>query len=103
MSQLTAYIDKTVTVITSDGRTLIGTLLGHDQTTNLILQNTRERIFQTLDTDVENTPSEIVEHGLYLIRGDNVLVCGLVDEKMDAEINWTKVRAQPFGTVKHAT
>ncbi|EWC48794.1 hypothetical protein DRE_00099 [Drechslerella stenobrocha 248] len=103
MSQLSAYIDKTVTVITSDGRTLIGTLVGHDQTTNLILQHTRERIFQPLDTDIGTTPSEVIEHGLYLIRGDNVLLCGLVDEKMDAEIDWTKVRAEPFGTVKHAT
>ncbi|KAK6530230.1 hypothetical protein TWF694_003594 [Orbilia ellipsospora] len=102
MSQLSAYIDKTVTIITADGRTLVGTLLGHDQTTNLILQNTQERVFQQLNAD-ETTPNEIIDHGLYLIRGDNVLLCGLVDEKMDGEIDWTKVRAQPFGTVKHAT
>ncbi|KAF3940297.1 hypothetical protein ABW19_dt0200399 [Dactylella cylindrospora] len=103
MSQLSAYLDKTVQVITSDGRTLIGTLLGHDQTTNLILSHTVERIFQPLDSDPSVTPSEIIEHGLYLIRGDNVLLCGLVDEKLDREIDWTKVRAEPFGTVKHAT
>ncbi|KAF3922408.1 hypothetical protein AA313_de0204424 [Arthrobotrys entomopaga] len=102
MSQLSAYIDKTVTIITADGRTLVGTLLGHDQTTNLILQNTQERVFQQLNAD-ESTPNEIVDHGLYLIRGDNVLLCGLVDEKLDGEIDWRKVRAQPFGTVKHAT
>lgn len=102
MSQLSAYVDKTVTVITSDGRTLVGTLLGHDQTTNLILQNATERIFQPLDSD-PSVPSQIIEHGLYVIRGDSVLLCGLVDEKMDQSIDWTKVRAEPFGTVKHKT
>lgn len=80
-----------------------GTLLGHDQTTNLILQNTKERVFQPLDTDPVSQPSEIIDHGLYVIRGDNVLLCGLVDEKLDGEIDWTKVRAEQFGTVRHQT
>lgn len=99
-SKLTAGpLSETVTIITSDGRTLTGQLLGHDQTTNLILSSTVERIFASPDSE---DPSQEVEHGLYLIRGDNVAVCGLVDEEAERGIDWTKVRAHPLGGMKHS-
>lgn len=87
-----------VLILTSDGRTLTGTLLGHDQTTNLILSGTIERIFAPLDSD--EITSE-VDHGLYLIRGDNVVVCGLVDEELERGIEWEKVKAEGLGGIKH--
>ena len=42
-----------------------------------------------------------VSHGLYLIRGENVAVCGLLDEDLDATIDWTNVRGNIIGGVKH--
>jgi len=39
--------------------------------------------------------------GLYLVRGDNVCTIGLVDEKLDESIDWTKVRGSAFGGIKH--
>ncbi|KAF8536486.1 hypothetical protein BDD12DRAFT_890145 [Trichophaea hybrida] len=99
MSSLGPFVGKTVTIITSDGRTLTGQLLGHDQTTNLILSSTIERIFSPPDSD---EPSQEVEHGLYLIRGDNVAVCGLVDEDIENGIDWTAVKAYPLGSMKHS-
>ena len=45
--------------------------------------------------------SEEVPHGLYLIRGENVAVCGLLDEDIDVEIDWAKVKGSVIGGVKH--
>ena len=92
-----ALIEK-VLVVTADGRTLTGTLLSCDQLTNLVLQNTIERVIRPHD-DLED--SEEVPHGLYLIRGENVAICGLLDEQMDGEIDWAKVKGSVIGGVKH--
>lgn len=43
-----------------------GVLKGYDQTTNLILENTHERVF-SVDKGVEQNVL-----GLYIIRGDNM-------------------------------
>jgi U6 snRNA-associated Sm-like protein LSm8 len=42
-----------------------------------------------------------VVHGLYLIRGDNVVVVGMVDEELDDSITWEEVRGAVIGGVKH--
>jgi U6 snRNA-associated Sm-like protein LSm8 len=47
-------------------------------------------------------PSSEAYHGLYLIRGDNVAVVGLVDEELDDSINWLEVRGAVIGGVKHS-
>ncbi|KAJ5382581.1 Ribonucleoprotein LSM domain eukaryotic/archaea-type [Penicillium fimorum] len=93
------YVNKKVLILTVDGRTLIGDLLSTDQTTNLVLANTVERIIRTPDDD---EPSTEIEHGLYLIRGDNVVVCGEIDEKMDGDIDWTKVKGEVIRDTKNA-
>lgn len=93
-------LDRTekVLILTVDGRTLIGDLLSTDQTTNLVLANTVERIIRTPDDD---EPSTEIEHGLYLIRGDNVVVCGEIDEKMDGDIDWSKVKGEVIRDTKN--
>lgn len=80
-----------VLILTVDGRTLVGTLLSTDQLTNLVLLDTIERIIRTPD---DPEPSTEVEHGLYLIRGDNVVICGEVDEGIDRDIDWSKVKGE---------
>lgn len=52
-------------VITNDGQVILGTLEGFDQTTNIIISNSKERVFS-----MEGT--ETVQLGLYVIRGDNM-------------------------------
>ena len=61
-------------IVTSDGRTIVGTLLGNDQVQNLILSDAIERVYSN-DADVEEVPL-----GLYLIRGDNLCLVGEYDE-----------------------
>jgi len=67
--------------------------------TNLVLSQTLERIIRPPEDD---EPSSEVSHGLYLIRGDNVAVVGLVDEEIDEKINWAEVRGTVIGGVKHS-
>lgn len=85
-------------MITVDGRTLTGSLLSCDQVTNLVLSDTIERIIRPSD---DPEPSSEASHGLYLIRGDNVVLVGLVEEELDASIDWTKVRGDVIGSTKH--
>lgn len=66
-----------------------------DQLTNIVLNNTTERIIRPRE---DPEPSSEVPHGLYLVRGDNITICGLVEEELDASIDWTKVVCKPCGT-----
>ncbi|KAI9698987.1 MAG: hypothetical protein M1836_003176 [Candelina mexicana] len=96
---LQPYVNRRVLVLTADGRTLTGILLSCDQLTNLVLNDTVERIVRPAD---DPEPSSATHHGLYLIRGDNVVVCGLMDEELDATIDWEKVRGDVIGGIKHS-
>jgi len=95
---LSGYVNKQILVLTADGRTLTGKLVSCDQLTNLVLADTIERVIRPA-SDPE--PSSEAAHGLYLIRGDNVVVCGLVDEEIDASIDWSQVRGEVIGGTKH--
>ncbi|EPE33761.1 Sm-like ribonucleoprotein [Glarea lozoyensis ATCC 20868] len=83
---LQGYVNRKVLVLTSDSRTLV-------------LSETTERIIRPPD---DPEASSEIPHGLYLIRGDNVVVVGLVDVEMDASINWLEVRGSVIGGVKHS-
>ncbi|KAH6650033.1 hypothetical protein F5144DRAFT_31411 [Chaetomium tenue] len=95
---LNSYIEKKVCIITTDGRNLVGTLAAHDYTTNLVLKDTVERVIRAPD---DGEPSAEVELGLYIVRGENVCLVGLVDEALDKSINWTEVKGAAIGTTKH--
>mmetsp|Transcript_7462 Transcript_7462/g.12437 ORF Transcript_7462/g.12437 Transcript_7462/m.12437 type:complete len:96 (+) Transcript_7462:76-363(+) len=73
--------DKSVTVVTCDGRLLVGLLAGYDQVQNVILKEAHERVYDP-DQSVELVPL-----GLYVIRGDNVALVGEVaDNVWDDEL-----------------
>lgn len=65
-------IDKKVMVVLRDGRTLIGYLRSLDQFANLLLTQTVERIH------VRDKYGDI-DRGVFLIRGENVVLCGETD------------------------
>ena len=73
-------------------------LLEISSNTSQVLQNTRERIIRPADDD---EPTTEVSHGLYIVRGDNVAVIGLVDEELDESINWSEVRGEIIERVRH--
>eukprot|EP00659_Diplonema_papillatum_P000832 gene832-1282_t len=47
MAALDGFVDHVVSIITNDGRHLVGTLKGFDQTINVILSESHERVYQT--------------------------------------------------------
>lgn len=95
---LSSYVDKKVCIITTDGRCLVGSLSSYDNTTNLVLSNTVERGIRSAD---EGVPSAETPVGVYLVRGENVCLVGLVDEELDMSINWTEVKGAPIRTTKN--
>ncbi|CAM9157939.1 unnamed protein product [Ectocarpus sp. 4 AP-2014] len=96
---------KLVSVITGDGRQILGNLKGYDHTINLVLEGCKERIYSQ-SRGVEQarktgTCSSMVQLGLYICRGDNIAVIGEVDEVEDASKDLSRIRAEPLKPVTH--
>ncbi|KAF7784348.1 hypothetical protein Agabi119p4_513 [Agaricus bisporus var. burnettii] len=72
-------VDRKMLVILRDGRKLHGVLRSYDQFANLVLEDTVERIHHG-DTFAENW------HGLFLIRGENVVLLGEIDLDKEDEV-----------------
>lgn len=68
---------------------------GFDQTLNLILSQSHERVF-SLDE-----PVSVVQLGLYVMRGDNVAVVGLIDEDVEGTLDYEVMRANAISAVAH--
>lgn len=94
-SGLDAYVNHTVSIITADGRNFVGTLKGFDQTINVILDETHERVFSTTNG------IEQVVLGLHIIRGDNIAIIGEIDEAIDARLDFTAVHCEPLAPIVH--
>lgn len=87
--------DQAVSIITSDGKVLVGTLKGIDNGTNIILDDSHERVFSS-DQGVEK------HHlGLCVIRGENVAVIGQIDRDSDHELDLSNCKAKPLKPVVH--
>lgn len=76
-ASLIKEIDKKLMVVLRDGRTLIGYLRSIDQFANLLLQDTIERIH------VGDKYGDI-PRGIFLIRGENMVLVGEIDEEKEA-------------------
>ncbi|KAK7417776.1 hypothetical protein QQZ08_011521 [Neonectria magnoliae] len=86
-AQLLDLTDKKLMIALRDGRKLIGVLRSWDQFANLVLQSTTERIFAidpaSEDTDRPTGVFADVSHGIFLVRGENVLLLGEIDLDKD--------------------
>ena len=91
---LNDFKDKMVSVITNDGRNIIGMLRGFDQATNIILEKSHERIF----SQIEGVKQNVL--GLYMVRGDNIAIIGELDVEADVARDLTKVRADSLKPVR---
>ncbi|KAG0519562.1 hypothetical protein BDA96_09G274100 [Sorghum bicolor] len=91
---LEPLVDQVISVITNDGRNIVGTLRGFDQATNIILDESHERVYSRK----EGVQQLVL--GLYIIRGDNIVV-GEVDEDLDSRLDMSKLRAHPLKPVIH--
>eukprot|EP01097_Dermamoeba_algensis_P008842 TRINITY_DN605_c0_g2_i1.p1 TRINITY_DN605_c0_g2~~TRINITY_DN605_c0_g2_i1.p1 ORF type:complete len:133 (+),score=34.01 TRINITY_DN605_c0_g2_i1:126-524(+) len=80
-------VDKKLIVVLRDGRKFIGIMRSFDQFANIVLESTIERIY------VGNTYGD-VPLGIFIVRGENVVLLGDIDEERDAPTNLTKVSAE---------
>ncbi|KAF9335224.1 SM-like, degradation of cytoplasmic mRNAs and positively regulates transcription initiation [Podila epicladia] len=71
-TSLVDCVDKKLLVVLRDGRKLIGILRSFDQFANLVLQDTIERIY------VGDAYGDI-PRGIFIIRGENVVLLGEID------------------------
>lgn len=94
-SGLESYVNNTVSIITQDGRNFVGTLKGFDQTINVILDETHERVFSTTNG------IEQVVLGLHIIRGDNVAIIGQIDESIDSRLDLSSIHSDPLAPIVH--
>lgn len=94
-SGLEPYVNTTVSIITSDGRNFVGILKGFDQTINVILDESHERVFSTA------AGIDQVVLGLHIVRGDNIAVIGQIDETLDGQLDFHGIRGEPLGPVVH--
>ncbi|VDB95496.1 unnamed protein product [Peniophora sp. CBMAI 1063] len=95
MSSLQGYVDRRVLLVLQDGRTILGVLAGYDQKSNVVLSDSKERVFST-DEGVEEVPL-----GLYLVKGDMIILIGEVDEEKDKEIDLSSIRAEPLPPIRY--
>ncbi|GMI06997.1 hypothetical protein TrLO_g13205 [Triparma laevis f. longispina] len=94
-SSLEELVGKKVSVVCGDGRNLIGILKGYDQVQNLVLSETHERSYSM------EAPVELIDLGLYIVRGDNLALIGELDEAEDAKMDLNSIRAEPLKPVVH--
>ncbi|KAM0513111.1 hypothetical protein ACHAPE_008148 [Trichoderma viride] len=78
---------KKLMVVLRDGRKLIGVLRSWDQFANIVLQQTTERIFAPrADNHDAQQPYGYfadIPQGIFLVRGENVLLLGEIDSNKD--------------------
>ncbi|KAJ9141909.1 hypothetical protein NKR23_g7654 [Pleurostoma richardsiae] len=90
-AQLLDLTDKKLMVALRDGRKLMGVLRSWDQFANLVLQSTVERVFVPPGSAPSSGAGGSQERGLYadiprgifLVRGENVLLLGEIDLDRD--------------------
>ncbi|KAJ1673812.1 hypothetical protein EV182_004510 [Spiromyces aspiralis] len=68
-----------ILVVLRDGRKLLGILRSYDQFANLVLQDTVERIYV-------NDAFGDIERGIFIVRGENVVLLGEVDKDKEDDL-----------------
>ena len=92
-SSIESYVNRMVSIITADGRNFGGTLKGFDQTINVILDDTHERVYSS------TTGVEQVVLGLHIVRGDNIAIIGELDEEVDQRLDLSNIKAEPVMSI----
>lgn len=92
-ASLVEELDKKLVVVLRDGRKFIGVLRSFDQFANVVLENTVERTYCGDCFGDKHV-------GLFLIRGENVVLLGEIDEEEEA--TQTKLRRVSYEEIQKA-
>ncbi|EPS95673.1 hypothetical protein FOMPIDRAFT_1054020 [Fomitopsis schrenkii] len=95
MATLQGYVDHRVLLILQDGRAIVGVMAGYDQKSNVVLSDSKERVYSVED-GVEEIPL-----GLYLVKGDQIVLIGELDEALDQSIDLSTIRAEPLPPIRY--
>ncbi|KAJ3154529.1 hypothetical protein HDU86_004658 [Geranomyces michiganensis] len=93
-ASLVDCIDKKILVILRDGRKLIGWLRSYDQFANLVLQDTVERTY------VAGQYGDVYR-GIFVIRGENVVLLGEIDKEKEQNL-MKQLQNAPIAEVREA-
>uniref|UniRef100_A0A6T8C566 U6 snRNA-associated Sm-like protein LSm1 n=1 Tax=Prymnesium polylepis TaxID=72548 RepID=A0A6T8C566_9EUKA len=97
-ASLAEELDKKLLIVLRDGRKIIGMMRSFDQFSNIVLEQAVERI-------IVGTKFSDIPLGLYVIRGENVVLLGQLDdakEKHTTEELLTRVEAEEILLAKKA-
>ncbi|KAF7316221.1 U6 snRNA-associated Sm-like protein LSm8 [Mycena indigotica] len=132
MSSLQGYVDRRVLMLLQDGRVIVvcsllalvsfislteikGVMAGFDQKSNVVLSDSKERIY-SMEEGVEEVPL-----GLYLVKGDMMcakpfdftdlcvpnarsscsVLIGELDEAVDQAVDLGTIRAEPIPPIRY--
>lgn len=95
MLDLLAFMDRAVLVCCNDGRIIVGIMKGFDQSTNIILSDSHERVFSRTE------PVQAVPLGAFLLRGDSVAAIGELDNEKDKLIDYQSLKADSLPPILH--
>lgn len=104
-----------VLLVLQDGRAIVGVLAGFDQKSNVVLSESKERVY-SIDEGVEEIPL-----GLYLVKGDMMYVqsrhpapvrilaltptcsalIGEIDGAIDQAVDLSTIRAEPIPPIRY--
>lgn len=91
---MTSYVEnlinQPVQVITNEGRVFIGELMSFDQSMNVMLKNCIEKIYS------KEKGVKFEKMGLYLIRGDNVAIINEIDDNVEKNLQYDKIKGEPL-------
>jgi len=95
MSSLQGYVDRRVLLILQDGRAIVGVMAGYDQKSNVVLSDSKERVY-SIEEGVEEIPL-----GLYLVKGDQIVLIGEIDQAVDDSLDLSTIRAEPLPAIRY--
>ena len=88
-------VDLMITLITNEGRVFTGVLKSFDQSMNIVVKDCFEKIYSS------NEGVKFSSVGLYMIRGDNIMIVSEVDENLEKNIDYSEVKAEKLKEVKN--
>lgn len=70
-------------------------MAGYDQKSNVVLSDTKERVY-SMEEGVEEIPL-----GLYLVKGDQIVLIAELDDALDQSVDLSTIRAEPLPPIRY--